>query len=137
MYNYTYQKTYHTQTQQPVQPQTNEEVLKVEEEKPNYILATESEFLADYLQNSLNFDFKIANNIKTLEKSLDKNAKNIILIEGDFANLNIEAFINSIKSKFPNSKILVISDIQISNADGIISELNPEIIDKEIKKVAK
>jgi len=132
-----YQKTYHTQTQQPIQPQANEEVLKVEEEKPNYILATESEFLADYLQNSLNIDFKIANNIKTLEKSLDKDAKNIILIEGDFANLNIEAFINSIKSKFPNSKILVISDIQISNADGIISELNPEIIDKEIKKVAK
>jgi len=138
-----YQKTYHIhEVQKNIQPQTPiKEPLKSEKsqikEEKNYILATESEFLADYLKNNLDYDLKVAKNIKDLEKLLQKEAKNIILIESDFANMNIEALINSIKSKFPNSKILVISDTQISNADGIISELNPEIIKEKIKKVDK
>jgi len=139
-----YEKTYHInkinnqksqsiQNIQPSQPIQNTQTTQISQ-KTNYIIATESEFLGDYLKNSLDFDFTIAKNIKELEKSLNKNSKNIIIIEDDFANADINMLISSIKSKNPNTKILVISENTISNADAIITELNPDIINEEIKK---
>ncbi len=104
-----------------------------------YIIASESPFLANYIKDSIqDYNFEIAGNLKELNNLIDKNGKNIILIEEDFANANIQNLIDSIKKEAPNTIILVIGEEQnINNADGVIKSLNLEEIKNELKKVNK
>ena len=68
---------------------------------------------------------------------INKNNINIILIEEDFANADIEKLIESIKKEAPNTKIIVIGEKEVSNADSIIKSLNLEEIKNELKKVSE
>ncbi len=146
-----YQKTYHihTETKDIKKPKTKsvekpetENIIKVpqtEESKkePKLIIASESPFLINYFKNILNQNFETAENIKELSQKLDKNYLNIILIEEDFAGSNIEKFIDSIKTEYPNSKFIVISDKKIESADEILDDLNEDKIKNIIKKASE
>jgi len=106
---------------------------KKEIKQTNLIVASESEFLIDYLKTIIPEEFLTATNLKELEHSIKPNANNIIIIEEDFENLETSKVIDLIKSKFKNTKIFVITDEEIPNADGIIQKLNAENINKIIK----
>ena len=101
------------------------------------ILASESSFLAKYLKNILKEDFDIATNIKELSKLAKKDNFNIILIEEDFAGADLEQLISSIKEENPDTIIIAITEKDLKNADAVISDLNPEEIEKIIQKVNK
>jgi signal transduction histidine kinase/CheY-like chemotaxis protein len=115
-----------------------EEVIKPTEtvsKKENIVIASESSFLINYLRNVLDLDFESASQITELNRKLDKNAKNILIIEENFNGADTEHLIESIKSEFPNIKIIVIGEKQYPNADGIISDLNPEEIKQVINSI--
>ena len=101
----------------------------------NLIVASESTFLTNYLKEILKEDFKIASNIKDLSKMINNDKLNIILMEEDFANADLENLINSIKKDFKNVKVIVIGENQIPNADAVIEDLNPEELEKIIKRL--
>ncbi len=136
-----YQKTYHLNKDQKIK--TSEKEAPITETKQNtektkkeynLIIASESEFLINYFKQILNQDFKPAETIKELSKLLDKNQLNIVLIEEDFAGSDIEKLIGSIKSIYPNSKFIVISDKKIENADTILDDLNEDKIKNLIQR---
>ena len=136
-----YSKTVHM-IQEDEEQQINETVKTNEETKENkkeqkIILASESSFLANYLKNTLKEDFETATNIKELSKLAKKDNLNIILLEEDFAGADLSQLIPSIKEENPDSIIIAISETDIKNADAVISNLNPEEIEKTIQKVIK
>ena len=99
------------------------------------ILASESSFLANYFKNTLKEDFEIATNLKELSKLAKKDNLNIILLEEDFGGADLETLISSIKEENPDSVIIAITEKNVKNADAIISDLNPEEVEKTIQKV--
>jgi CheY-like chemotaxis protein len=112
---------------QPSETQTSKEV--------NVVIASDSSFLINYLKNLLKTDFKEATNLKELDKTLKKDAKNILIIEEEFNDADTQTLINSIKSEYPNIKIFVIGENEYQNADGIITDLNPENINSIINSI--
>jgi len=122
-----------TQTQQSQQTQEVKKETKTETEKTNVIVASESEFLVDYLKTIAHGDFIPATTLKELESKISPNENNIVLIEEDFEGLDVEKLIEFIKSKFKNVKIFVITDREIPTADGIIKKLNSETINQILK----
>jgi len=130
------------QTEQISQPeeqiQSKEESKKqqtIQPQRENIVIASESSFLINYLKNVLDFDFESTSQIIELNKKLDKNAKNVLIIEDNFNGADMENLINSLKSEFPNIKIIVIGEKQYPNTDGIISDLNPQEIKQTINSI--
>ena len=101
----------------------------------NLIVASESKFLINYLKQILKEDFTTASSIKELSQVINEEKFNIILLEEDFANADIESLISSIKNDFPDTKVIVIGEKEIPNADAIIQDLNPENLEKIIKRL--
>ena len=110
---------------------------QIQEVKPsnqkNIVIAAESHFLLNYIKSIINIDFKEATNLKELSKQLDTNAQNILIIEEDFNEADINTLIESIKKDFPNLKVYVIGEKEYKNADGIISDLNPQTLKQIIQ----
>jgi len=140
-----YEKTFHINTAQPPK-EAQEAIIKKEEiaELPidktqkKYIIASESSFLINYIKDSLKeFNFEVAQSLKALNTLIDRNKFNIILIEEDFANANISQLIKTIKNEFPNTRIIVIGEQTVKEADGNVTNLNIEEIKNEIKKVSE
>ena len=118
-----------------VQKTTKNEEKNTKEKK--IILASESSFLANYLKNTLKENFEIATNLKELSKLAKKDNLNIILLEEDFTGANLEQLISSIKEENPDTIVIAITEKDIKNADAIISDLNPEEIEKTLQKVVE
>ena len=136
-----YEKTVHINVK-PEQPEhviTKEEIQQTPQEmSKKYIIASESPFLINYIKDSItDYTFEIATNLKELNDLINKNNINIILIEEDFANADMEKLIESIKKEAPNTKVIIIGEKEISNADSIIKSLNLEEIKNELKKVSE
>ena len=136
-----YEKTVHINVK-PEQPEhviTKEEIQQIPQEmSKKYIIASESPFLINYIKDSItDYTFEIATNLKELNDLINKNNINIILIEEDFANADMERLIESIKKEAPNTKVIIIGEKEISNADSIIKSLNLEEIKNELKKVSE
>jgi len=106
---------------------------KTDKKETKLIIATESPFLINYFKHILDEDFAPVTNINELSKSLNKNYKNLILIEDDFAGSDIEKLINSIKIEYPNAKFIIISERKIKNADIVLNDLDTEKIKNSIK----
>ncbi|MEO1923218.1 MAG: ATP-binding protein [Nautiliaceae bacterium] len=106
-----------------------------QEKEKNIIIASESSFLINYLKEILNIEFKATTNIKELEKALKKDAKNIVIIEEDFNNVDINTLISNIKSYFNDTIIVVISEKTIPNADKTIEDMDPEKIKALINSI--
>jgi len=124
------------QIQQNIQNQPNE-LQESNKKKTKIILATESSFLSNYLKNTLKENFDVANNLQELSKLVKKDNLNIILLEEDFAGTNLEQLISSIKEENQNTIVIAITEKNIKNADAVITDLNPEEIEKTIQKVVK
>jgi len=101
----------------------------------NLIVASESSFFVNYLQQILKEEFEIASTIKELSKAINNEKLNIILLEEDFANADIETLIDSIKKDFKNVKIILIGERAVSNADAVIEDLNPKHLEDTIKRL--
>ena len=99
------------------------------------ILASESSFLTNYLKNTLKEPFDIATTMKELSKLAKKENFNIILLEEDFGGADLEQLISSIKEDNPDTAVIAITEKAVKNADAVISDLNPEEIEKTIQKV--
>jgi len=98
-----------TQPTQKVKEEVKEESSS---QKPNIIVASESEFLVDYLKTIAHEDFIPATTLKELESKINPNQNNIIIIEEDFEGLEIEKLIEFIKSKFKKFLQLQIEKFQ-------------------------
>ena len=120
---------------QPEIEEMKSEIKTQEPKEKNLIVASESSFFINYLKQILKEDFIVASSIKELSKAINNDKFNIILIEEDFANADIESLINSIKNEAKNVKIIVISDKNIPNADAVIEDLDPEHLEKIIKRL--
>jgi CheY-like chemotaxis protein len=105
------------------------------QEKEKIVIASESSFLLNYLKSVLDINFDSASQVTELHKKLNKNALNILIIEDEFNGADMNVLIHSIKQEFPNTKIIVIGDTKYQEADGIISDLNPETIKEIIKNI--
>ena len=128
------QKEENSESKEAQEITKNEEINKKEKK---IILASESSFLANYLKNTLKETFDIATNLKELSKLANKENLNIILLEEDFTGADLEQLISSIKTENPDTIIIAISEKDIKNADAVITDLNPEEIEKTIQKVVK
>jgi CheY-like chemotaxis protein len=132
------QETSQTEEVKTIEPiesvkETVETITAPENEK--VIIAAESSFLVNYLKNVIKEEFEVARTLKDLDKKLDKNAKNVLIIEDEFNEADMQTLINSIKNDYPNIKIIVIGEREYQNIDGIISDLNPQTINDVINSI--
>ena len=132
-----YEKEENTQTQTKESSVPTIEPVEIPktEEKEKIIIASESSFLLNYLKSVLDVEFDTASQITELHKKLNKNGPNILIIEDDFNGADMNVLIKSIKEENPNTKIIIIGEKNYEQADGIISDLNPETINNTIKSV--
>jgi len=101
----------------------------------NLIVACESPFFIHYLEKILKENFVTAKSLRELEKAINEEKFNIILLEEDFANADIPSLISSIKNDFKNVKVVVIGEGEIPNADAVIEDLHPDHLEKIIKRL--
>ena len=106
-----------------------------ETQESNIIAALDSDFLKNYLQQSLKENFVTVSSIDELEKAINSDKLNIILLEEDFNDADINELINNIKNKFKNVKIIAISEENIPNADVTIEDIEPDELQKIIKRL--
>jgi len=119
-------------------PATNEQTepkATAEETSSGLVVATESSFLAGYLKNILNKDFKLVSSLRELTSKLDPQNDKILLIEEDFNNADIENLIKTIKAQASNIKVVVIGENEVPQADATIAELNEENIKNTLKRL--
>ncbi|NPA87884.1 MAG: response regulator [Epsilonproteobacteria bacterium] len=128
------EKTEESETPEVIKVEGGE--VKKESTTSNKILiATESSFLQQYFKNVLDFDFEIAGNINELTKKIEKGDISVLIIEEEFGDVDINNLIKVIKGEIPNIKIYIIGEEEYQNADGIISDLNPESIKEILKRL--
>ena len=108
-----------------------------EKKETKIILASESDFLTNFLKNSLKENFDIATNVKELSKLAKKDNFNIILIEEDFSGANLEDLISALKQDNPDTMVVILGERNVKNADVVLPDLNPEEIEKIIQKARK
>jgi signal transduction histidine kinase/CheY-like chemotaxis protein len=111
------------------------EVIVPESTKENILLATESQFLANYLKNITNEDFKVVSSVKELTSKFNPKTDKILIIEEDFNNADIENLIKALKSESPQLKVIVIGEKEIKIADAVIKDLNPDNINNVIQRL--
>jgi CheY-like chemotaxis protein len=117
---------------EPTTPQTENEEIPTNE-NDSIILATQSPFLSSYITNILE-DVETVSSMEELTKSLTKHRNAIIMIDEDFNGSldNLRTLVKSLKKLNPK-KIIIIGDKEIENADVLISDLQPETIQKTVK----
>jgi DNA-binding response OmpR family regulator len=108
-----------------------EKIKPASSNKENIIIASDTDLLAQYLKSIIP-EGKIAKNIKELSSLIQKDAKNIIIIEDEFNNSDLAQLIKTLKNN--NTKIIALTDKNVE-ADIIVKDLLPEHILRSIQKV--
>jgi len=132
--NYSKESKTDIETAPKTEPK-EKEPLDIKEIEQDILLLTKSPFLENYFKTIVP-NIKSINNLDDFTNFIMKNRVSLIIIDESFEeNENIENLIKTIK-KLVDTKVIMIADQEIKEADATIINLKPESITKTIKGVS-
>ena len=122
-----------TEIEENPKTEIEEKFSNKKETKQNIVLFTKSSFLENYFKTLIP-EINITTSLDKFTNFIIHNTPSLIIIDESFEENDIENLIRSIK-KLVNTKIVVIADKNIKEADATLMDLKPDSIIKIIKGI--